>query len=137
MDAFGIGAALKGAQQVYFMAARRTGRTTALLEGLKPGDRVVCTNGQTMMRYKNMLEELGIEKVNLVVVSIDRPQDLFEKPPSEGRTLFDHTWLEMFYTKQLHEISCYIDKLQRESSGFGMAHVETKLVAREIAKWRI
>ena len=41
MDHFGIGAAIYGAARVYFQSARRTGRTTALLDGLKDGDRLV------------------------------------------------------------------------------------------------
>lgn len=42
MDHFGIGTALLGCAEVYFRCARRTGRTTSLVESLVSGDRVVC-----------------------------------------------------------------------------------------------
>mgnify|MGYP000302334208 CR=1 FL=1 len=137
MDAFGIGAALQGTQQVYFRSARQTGRTTALLESLKPGDHVVCADAKSVARYKRLIEELGVKNIRLSVVAVNDPQSLFEKPTAEGRTVFDHTWLELFYTRQLEEATRFIDKLQREASGPGMAHVETRLAAREINMWRI
>ena len=45
-DAFGIGQAVQGAARVYFQTARASGRTVAMVESLKEGDRVIFNNSQ-------------------------------------------------------------------------------------------
>ena len=41
MDHFGIGAAMRGMFLNYMHSARRSGRTTSLVESVKDGDRIV------------------------------------------------------------------------------------------------
>jgi hypothetical protein len=136
VDAFGIGNAVKGAVEVLFMSARRTGRTTALLEALKDGDRVVCANEASA---RHMIYELRKwrKKVNVFVVPVKEPNRLFSRPPSDGRTVFDHVWVEDYYRAQIEEAAKDIDHWQAQSSGFGAAHVETRKRAEEIAKWNL
>lgn len=136
MDSFGIGQAMKGMAHVYFQSARQTGRTTALVESLKDGDRVIFTNSKEADRVKDLCREFG-KTIDTMVVDPKDPRRVFERGTPQGRTVFDHSWVEQFYLSAIDECQKDIDHLQRESSGFGMAHVETRIKAREFAKWRI
>ena len=55
--------------------------------------------------------------------------------PGNGRTIFDHGWVERFYAAAIERAADTIDHLQREASGFGEAHRETARQAEEIARW--
>lgn len=136
MDHFGIGAAMKAANIIYCQAARRTGRTTSLIESLKDGDRVVCINRIEADRVQRLCRERGTT-VECIVVDVKEPHELMRRAPSEGRTLFDHTWVERFYLHQIEQASNVIDQLQRESSGFGTPHIETRRTAIELSKWDV
>jgi hypothetical protein len=136
MDAFGIGNAVKGAAEVLFMSARRTGRTTALLEALKDGDRVVCPNEASARHMRHELKKWR-KKVAVFVVPVNEPNKLFSQPSSDGRTVFDHVWVEDYYRAQIAEAAKDIDHWQAQSSGFGAAHVETRHRAEEIHKWNL
>ena len=135
MDAYGIGAALQGAARIYFQSARRTGRTTALLESLKDGDRVIFSDSREADRVGRLARELGV-KIQCLVIDPKDPRRLFERGTSEGRTIFDHSWVEAWYMQALQGASMELDHLQRESSGWGVAHAETRLAAREVDRWR-
>lgn len=134
MDHFGIGPALKAVAEVYFQACRRTGRTTSLVESLKAGDRVVFINSAHAEHVRKLLHEFET-KAECVVIDPRQPEQVFDQGTPEGRTIFDHAWVEQYYLYALERAARDIDQLQRESSGFGMAHVETRLQARERAKW--
>lgn len=136
MDKFGIGAGVMGSVRTYFSAARQSGRTTALVESLKDGDRVVFTDDIQAEYVKKLCRQLGV-KVECVVVSPRHPDGVFDRGTPTGRTIFDHVWLEEFYKERIAEAMRSIDYLERESSGFGMAHIETRMRARELSKWRI
>lgn len=136
MDHFGIGAAMKTANLIYSQAARRTGRTTSLVESLKDGDRVVFINRIDAECMQRLCRERGA-KVDCIVVDVKEPYELMRRAPSEGRTLFDHTWVERFYLHQIEQASKEIDHLQRESSGFGTPHIETRRTAIELSKWDV
>ena len=68
-------------------------------------------------------------------IYVSERHKLLQKPPSKGRTLFDHTWVERFYLHQMEQAIQEIDHLQRESSGFGTQHIETRRTAIELSKW--
>lgn len=139
MDHFGIGAALEGAAQIYFRSARRSGRTTSLVESLKTGDRVVFLDAREADRVKMLCKERGVE-IEVTVLDPKRPGDIFHKNgslPAEGRMLFDHGWLEAFYLFRLQEAARHVDELQKAISGYGAAHRETKRRAEELVKWRL
>ena len=135
MDAFGIGNAIIGAARVYFQSARRTGRTTALLESLQPGDRVVCLSTQQAQHLRQRIKDQNID-ATVIVVPTEIPERVFEQRTSIGRTIFDHAWVEQYYLNQLEHAVSDIDSIQRQSSGYGQPHLETKLSAAELVKWR-
>jgi hypothetical protein len=137
MDAFGIGAAVKGVTEVYFLSARQSGRTYAMLESLRDGDRIVFLNEREARRVQRLAKELGRD-VQCVVcpLPMEGGVGLLGEGTSQGRTIFDHSWIEAYYRACIEVAQKYIDHMQRELSGEGMAHVETRLAAREINKWR-
>jgi hypothetical protein len=134
MDHFGIGIALQGMAGMFFQMSRRTGRTTSLLESLRHGDRVVCVDTRQAWHMERACKERELD-VTIIVVSPSSPERLFERPTSEGRTVFDHTWVELFYFEALTACARELDKLQRESSGYGTAHIETRRAFAERARW--
>ena len=136
MDHFGIGQALKGMARVYFQAARGTGRTTSLLESLKDGDRVCCVNGKEADRLTRMLRERKVD-AQAIAVDPNTPERIFERGTPKGRTIFDESWIEQYYLRALEAAARDIDHLQREASGFGTAHIETREAAREASMWRL
>jgi hypothetical protein len=129
LDHFGIGAAVLGSVNTYFQSARRTGRTTALLESLKPGDRIICATSKEADILRRMIRERNLD-VRCIVVPPSVPDKLFEHSMSQGRTIFDHTWLEQYYLARLKRMAQDIDHLQTQSSGYGEAHHRTRLAAK-------
>jgi hypothetical protein len=130
MDHFGIGNAMQQVARAFFQGCRQTGRTTSLVESLRDGDRVVCLNTQSARQLHELLRQRGLQ----VETEIIEPRfcgELLRRGTSTGRTLFDHTWLEAFYELQLERAAHEVDRLQREASGFGAAHFETRQAARQ------
>jgi len=136
MDHFGIGAAMQGVAQTYFRSARRTGRTTSLVDSVKDGDRIVFAESREAERVRRLCLERGV-KVDCVVVDPKTPQRVFERGTPTGRTIFDNSWIELKYLEAIERTQQGIDHLEREASGYGAAHRETRRQAEEIAKWRI
>jgi len=137
MDPFGIGAAVMGAARIYFASARRTGRTTALIESITSGDRIVFTDQREADRVRRLCLDRGLN-VDCITLEPSRPDPVsaLRKHP-HGRTVFDHSWIEQYYEARLKQGQEYIDYLQRELSEHYAPAVETKLQAEEIDKWRV
>lgn len=138
MDHYGIGTAVEGAAQVYFLSARQSGRTTSLVESLKTGDRVAFCNEREASRVKRLCLERGVQ-IETVVISPRKPSAIFDRGSvlGQGRFIFDHTWVEAFYLLAIKDAQRAIDTFQRETSGYGVPHIETRLQAQEILKWEI
>jgi hypothetical protein len=137
MDHFGIEAAMRGMLLTYQRCARQSGRTTSLVESVKDGDRIVFAERREAERVERLLKERGV-KVACIVIDPNDARRLMERGSlsSDGRTIFDHTWVESFYAQAIDRAASDIDFLQRETSGYGEAHRETARRAKEIARWR-
>lgn len=129
MDHFGFGNALQGAANTVIQQSRRTGRTTSLVESLRDGDRVVCLNDQQAREMRRLCQHRDL-KIDVIVIHPDVAGNIFERPTSEGRTLFDHCWVEQYYLNALEGARERIDHMQRETSGYGTAHIETREAAK-------
>ena len=130
MDHYGIGNAIKGVVHSYLSGARRSGRTTSLIESLKTGDRVCFTSNREAERVRQLCGERGVQ-IQCIVCDPKDPQRIFQFAPSEeGRTLFDHSWVEQYYLQAIDDLAESLDKLERESSGHGAPHRETPRKAR-------
>lgn len=136
MDHFGIGAAMQGMARIYCQSARRTGRTTSLVESVKAGDRIVFADSREAERVRLLCLERGVE-VECIVVDPKTPERAFERGTPEGRSIFDHSWVEQWYLLALENARAGLDHLERETSGYGEAHRETRRRYEELAKWRV
>lgn len=125
MDHFGIGVAMRAMLLNYQHSARRSGRTTSLVQSVKDGDRIVFPSRREAERVERLLKARGV-KVQCIVIDPKDPGRLVERDPLSGdcRTIFDHTWVEQFYTSAIERAESTIDYLQRETSGHGERNEE-------------
>lgn len=137
MDIFGIGHAMKAMSHVYFQSARRSGRTTMMIDSLKEGDRVVFANQREADRVKRLIQERGLKYVRCLVCQPADVHDLRQFGTSQGRTMFDHTLVESLYLNAVHRCEQDIDYMQNDLSGYGEPHRETRRQAIEAQKWNI
>ena len=131
MDYFGIGNAIKATISMYRVASRQTGRTLMMVNSLKPGDRIIFTNHEEANRVKNLCHERGVSNIRFKVCDPCHPEMLFNQGTSQGRTIFDHTWIEEYYVQAIERIEREINSLQEQLSGYGEAHIKTKLAVKE------
>lgn len=136
MDYFGIGAAMRSMISVYIQSARRTGRTTSMVESLKDGDRVVFVNRQQAEIVERLCKKRGIS-IEWTVVSPCNPQDTFRRGSAKGRLIFDHVWVEQYYKLAIERAMNDIDRIEREASGYGATHRENQRSNEEIAKFEM
>ena len=135
MDFFGIGVGIEGAARVYCISARQSGRTISLINSLKTGDRVVFHNIDEAKRVKNLCKARHI-KIDYIIVPTGKPYRIFDKGPSQGRTILDHSWVENFYLERIASLKYDIQTFQVKASGGDEANEETKQKAIEITKWK-
>jgi hypothetical protein len=102
-----------------------------MLDSLKDGDRVVCLEGNEARRLESLCRERGL-KVSFKVLNPMRSSDVFDGGTPEGRTVFEHSWVGQYFRQSLEMAEHHLEKLQRESSGFGEAHLKTQ---RQAAHW--
>jgi len=136
MDFFGIGVAVKSVVSVYFLSARRTGRTVSMLESIKDGDRIIFANSKEADRIKKLFHEYDLTDIECIVADPKTPERLLEHGTNQGRTIFDHSWVEEYYLHSIKRCEAGIDYFQREMSGYGEPHRETKRKAIELARWQ-
>ena len=134
-DFFGISQALRAGMNIYFAGARNTGRTVSLLNSLEDGDRVVFCDEKTARHTERMAKERGI-KLEYMIADPKDPSRLFERGTSQGRTTFDHSWVEQYFKDSLEHSTKRISNMQDQLSGYGEPHIQTKLKAREVQKYR-
>lgn len=139
MDIFGIGSAVKAAAEIYFNCARRSGRTTALIKALKPGDRVYFSNYEMSQWFKRHLKAEGVEGVEGVecVVWNDHAVKL---KCAKGRAIFDHTLIEDLYRKAIEEQANFIKQREDHFSGvdrvFGIDQHPERF-SHEFHRWQL
>lgn len=135
MDHFGIGAAMQGAARIYIQSARRTGRTTSLIESVKNGDRICFADKREAERVRRLCLARSVN-VECITVDPEQADRILERGPTQGRTLFDHSWVEEYYLAAIARASAEINHLQHEASGFGEAHRETRRRAEKMLTWK-
>lgn len=138
MDFFGIGAAVAGAVEVYFRSARRTGRTTALIESLRAGDRVVFISHNRAREFERKCRERGLNVVCLhIPVSFDGMHELrIRCRHTTARTIFDHEWIEEYYRERIQVATDCLAALEVELSGRLIREEKSELAAANSIKWR-
>ena len=110
MDIFGIGAAVETAVEIFIRAARRTGRTTRLLETIKNGDCVITDTNNSARLITRYCIDHNIKARTVVI----HPRDLNGMGRLEGfhgRILFDHTFLEQRYLAAVKQETEFLDSI--------------------------
>jgi hypothetical protein len=125
MDHFGIGSAIRALVVTYFQFARRSGRTTSLVESVKDGDRILFADRREADRVSSLCTERGV-RVECLVIDPRTPERIFEHSTPTGRSIFDHSWVEQRYLEAVKHTQQEIDNLERKASGYGEAHRKTK-----------
>lgn len=108
MDAFGISPAVQAVVEVLFRSMRQTGRTTALLNAVAPGDRVLFLTHKEAARFQNLLRERGKQGVTCTVVNLNDAA----LTRSEGRTYLDHNVVEKIHRDSIESSMRYIRFLE-------------------------
>lgn len=116
MDHFGIGAAIKCMFLIYSKAARHTGRTTSMIKSLRDGDRIVFANRKEAQRVERLCREVD-KKIQCITVNPDDVSSILSYGKGEGRTLFDHGWVEQYYFETILRCEKDIDTIQDRMSG--------------------
>lgn len=132
-DTFGIGTAIRGIINNYFICSRNTGRTISMIQSLKEGDRVIFHSSDHARYAERIAKEFGV-KLEYSVIPPHKADEVFRRR-TEGRTIFDHTWLEIYYQNVFENAFKHISNITVESSGYGIRHLETKRQAEEIMKF--
>jgi hypothetical protein len=114
MDMFGIGSAITAVVDSYFHGARSTGRTTRLLESLKAGDRIVTLDEPQARVLRSLLTRRKLA-VSVLVLPVRDPI-LPGIARSEGKTVFDHTWVEEFYRLELRRANSSLRYIEEHLS---------------------
>ncbi len=134
MDNYGIGAAALGGFRIAMAAQRRSGRTTDMLDSLKPGDRVVFLNERERQRVTALAKERGIDLDGIVCEPGNWP---IERGTPKGRLIFDHSWVEAYYADTIQRAIDDLKHYTVELSGYGEAHRETRRAAQNISRFRL
>ena len=135
MDIFGIGHAMKAMSHVYFQSARHSGRTTMMVDSLKPGDRVVFANQREAVRVERIIRGRGLKDVRCMVCEPQKVLDLRQFGTSQGRTIFDHALVESLYQDAFRKCEITIDYIQRDLSGPWLDSMENECQKIEAGKW--
>lgn len=135
-DLFGISSALQAITEIYFQSARRTGRTASLVESVKDGDVLIFTNQNEAKRVQRLCADRGVSVVTRVI-DPKRRSAIFEHVfTADGRMIFDHSFVEDYFRQLIIDGSNHLEKIQREASGDGEAHRDTRRKAEEISRWK-
>ncbi|WP_367354091.1 hypothetical protein [Agrobacterium pusense] len=97
---------LAASLEIFANMSRRTGRTSAMLERLQPGDCVVVATGDERQHMKRELHQRNIvDKVAVVVFNpktLEAPNHL--RPPYRA-VHFDNFWWEKYYAHALRSVA--------------------------------
>lgn len=115
MDIYGIGPAIESCAIVYFNTSRHSGRTHHMLSLLKPGDRIIFSDFREASRVQNLLYKEEVKAnlagtISICVIPPDKRHEIGHLPVIEGKTWFDHLWVEQLYRDAInHATSNYRD----------------------------
>lgn len=113
------------------MKCRQTGRTTLLLQSLKPGDRFIASYPEQVDLVKNRLHQMGIQDVEVIYLQ-PKLQVLEQLHTGNGKTVFDHTWIERMVVQDIDQSRRTFETLADRVSGFDERHEVTRETARKM-----
>lgn len=117
MDIYGIGSGIESGAMIFFQSCRQTGRTTRMIEALKPGDRVVVHEAALKRHMEKELARAGKAGIEVVAVPVNESHSLVVgRPRAEGRTYFTHDWLQLYWLRAIREIQQDLAQLSASAS---------------------
>lgn len=129
-EQYGFGKELQSSIQNIEQSMRRTGRTTRMLEALKDGDRVVTYSEASASYLRQLIRERGLNvNVRVCEPTPGALADMERVKASDGETVFDHTWIYMYYRAALDGASAMLNRRAVQLSGWSEAHEETRRLA--------
>lgn len=141
MDGPDLAGVLAAGLQIYLQTARRTGRTSRMLDRLKDGDQVVTLSSREADRLRRLAKERKLD-VRIVTVSEPHPGAVLatvRTAPRMGHTYFDHLWVEAFFERAIADAARDLDQLESATSGWQTAHELTldaaKRARRDPGRW--
>lgn len=109
MDIYGIGAGIEAAVKISFLSCRQTGRTTRMIEALRPGDRVICHGSGEQRHTRAMLNRVGKDGVEVILLPVNQSHRLKSDMRSRGgKDYFTHDWLEAFWLYEIQEVQQHV-----------------------------
>jgi hypothetical protein len=105
------------------------------LNSLKDGDRVVCATRGDADHLLLKCRELDLQ-VEVVLLKPQSVHEVPQFPPSKGRTLFDHGWVEQYYMRAIEQARMDIDLFQQLGATSGTEERLPPYVDLQRSKWR-
>ncbi len=86
------------ALRMYELGARRSGRTTRMVEQVRDGETVVCLNTQHARHVRQALDEKGLRVAKVVTCRPDMGELISTTAGYRGRLHLDHCWVHEWYS---------------------------------------
>lgn len=90
--------ALGMALRMYDLGARRSGRTSRMIEQIRDGETVVCLNQQGARQVQRLLAERGLRSVRITSCAPDLGEFMSTTAGCTGRVHLDHLWVHEWYS---------------------------------------
>lgn len=110
-DPSGHAAAALAGIEMFELGARRTGRTSRLLEQVQDGDRIICLDRDRRL-LEQQLRDMGKSRVSVGSCQPD-PVLLLKKfgTMPRGRTFVDHEWCRAYFALAINQARQDLAKL--------------------------
>ncbi|WP_144203558.1 hypothetical protein [Shewanella sp. KCT] len=113
MDFFGIGAALKAAFDIYFAAARHTGRSNTLADSVSEGDLVLFATHADLRWFRSLLDVRDPNRRVKLRVWSERDYPDIARTHVSGKVFMDHRLVEKLYDDALSRCAREIAMIER------------------------
>jgi hypothetical protein len=109
-DARRLTEALQMALRMYDAGARRSGRTTRMIESVREGDAVVCLNQAHAREIRRLLDDRGLKRVSILTAP-GHLGELGHVTARSNRLHIDHCWLHEYFMNEISRAENNIEAL--------------------------
>lgn len=101
VDIYGFGGSLRGIFGGVLVGARRSGRTSRMLDLIRTGDVVICLEEKEVTATQRALKKRGIPDVRVLTIKQFNERRGGASSPTNGRVHFTHEFVEQHYQTAL------------------------------------
>lgn len=94
---------LRAALNLFEQGARRSGRTTRMIEALRNGDTIICASGAYAGELTRLIGRERPELISVRVFVCETFEDAYRRTRGAGRVILDHEWVRVFYHRALDQ----------------------------------